>query len=267
MNYCQLNQKTRGIWEVVLNRPELHNAFNEEMIAELTAIFLKLKEEKGARLVVLKGHGPSFCAGADLNWMKKMKDYSEEQNLTDAQKLCDLFVALNSLPMPTLGLLQGSAFGGGVGLVACLDYVLAQENCQFALTEVRLGLIPAVISPFVLEKIGVSMARAYFPTGLRFNAHRACHMGLIHQVASAIDFEKESEKLIELILESGPLASFAAKNLIKEIGIFKKNSCDNKEIYQFTIKQIAKLRTTPEAQEGMSSLLEKRKPNWVSKGI
>ncbi len=262
MKFCLLEKNENNIFQLTFNRPEVHNAFNEEMIAELIDLFGQLKETNECRCLVVKANGPSFCAGADLNWMKKMKDYGEEKNIQDAKALCQLFLQLNSLPMPTVGLIRGNALGGGVGIVSCLDFVLSSPEVEFGLTEVRLGLIPAVISPFVMSKIGETHARAYFSTGLRFNANDAKQMGLIHQISSANEFDQTAQKIISQISQTAPLASKMAKALAFKISELKRSGQDDSSIHEYTYKTIAKVRTGKEAQEGMSSLLEKRKPNW-----
>lgn len=241
-----------------LDRPDLHNAFNDELIEKLIDELKKL-EKKSVRLLVLSGNGKSFCAGADLNWMKKMKDYSMEENIQDSQKLCELFTVLNQFSAPVIGRINGAALGGGAGLVACCDYAIAVDSAMFGFTEVRLGLIPAVISPFVIAKIGESHARAYFLSGQRFNAETAFKMGLIHSVVTEDKLDQAMDNLIKEFLMAAPKASKSAKELVYQV--VRKPTIEAARDY--TCERIAVLRKGDEGQEGMSSLLEKRKANWL----
>jgi methylglutaconyl-CoA hydratase len=254
----ELKIDERGVARVKLNRPELHNAFNDELITELIACFNKLKDNDKVRLVVLTGEGKSFCAGADLNWMKRMKDYSFEDNLKDSQNLAELFTVINNFPRPVIGRINGAALGGGAGLVACCDYVVAVDTAIIAFTEVRLGLVPAVISPFVIAKIGQGHARASFLSGAKINMSRAFVMGLVHQVTTAELLDVEIEKTVGDFLLAGPLAAGAAKELITTV--VRKTNIE--EARNYTCSLISKIRASDEGQEGMSSLLEKRKANW-----
>lgn len=249
----------RGVATVTLNRPELHNAFNEVLIEELISIFKELESDQKVRLVVLTGEGKSFCAGADLNWMKKMKDFSFEENLKDSQNLAELFSTINKFKKPLIAKLNGSALGGGAGLVACCDYVVAVDSAQFGFTEVRLGLVPAVISPFVIAKIGSSHARATFLSGVRFGVEKALQMGLIHQISSFDKIDEDLENIIKDFYQAAPLAAQTAKELIAFVS--SKNTTEDARTY--TCELISKTRTQSEAQEGMSALLEKRKASWL----
>lgn len=257
MNY-KLDIDQRGVATLTLNRPELHNAFNDELIADLTACLNDLEKKKEVRLLVLTGEGKSFCAGADLNWMKRMKEYSEAENIADSQKLAELFKTLNSFSRPVIGKINGSALGGGAGLVACCDYVIAVDQAMIAFTEVRLGLLPAVISPFVIAKIGESHARASFLSGAKISMSRAFVMGLVHQVTTAEMLDSEVEKTIADFLLAGPEAAVKAKELVATV-VRKPNI---EEARDYTCKMIAKARASDEGQEGMSALLEKRKASW-----
>lgn len=248
--------------ELVLNRPELHNAFNDEMIEEMVQTFKKSKELSHARLVVISGAGSSFCAGADLNWMKRMKEYSLEENEADAQNLAELFYCINEHPTPVIAVAQGLALGGGAGLLAVSDYVLAEESMKVGFTEARLGILPAVISPLVINKIGQSYARAYFTSGMKFSAQVAERMGLVHQLARGEDeLMAAKEKLIQEFLLAAPNASKRAKLLVQNIleleGMEGKGKARN-----YTCRLIASTRIGEEAQEGMESLLQKRSPAW-----
>lgn len=249
----------RGVALISLNRPELHNAFNDELIEKITNTINEADQNSKVRLIVLTGEGASFCAGADLNWMKKMKNYSEEENYQDSLKLSNMFWTLNSCKKPVIGKVNGSALGGGVGLVSCCDYVIATKEAMLGLTEVRLGLVPAVISPFVMSKMGESFARAYFMSGERFSAEKAMSMGLVHEVVEADKLHEATEKVLKSFLLAGPQAAVLAKELVlknKEMGM-------GKAIQEHTCRTIAKIRTGAEGQEGMGAMLEKRKANWV----
>lgn len=252
----------KGVLTVTLNRPELHNAFNDELIASMTTACEQWELNEKVRVIVLTGEGRSFCAGADLNWMKKMKDYSDEENFQDSKKLSKLFESINSLSKPVVGKVNGAALGGGVGLVAVCDYVVAKEDAKFGLTEVLLGLAPAVISPYVMAKIGESNARALFLTGEKFGPEKAMNIGLIHQVSLSRYFEKDVDEVVARLLQAGPKAQQATKKLIQNV-IRLTNDEPFEGVVNYTCETIARLRTSSEGQEGMSALLEKRRPNWM----
>ena len=252
----KVNKNDKGVYEVILNRPEIHNAFNDDLIISLTKAFKEISIDESARLVVLSGEGKSFCAGADLNWMKSMINYSREENKKDSEALYDLFYEIDNCPIPVFGKVNGHALGGGVGLLSVCDYVLTHEKAKFGFTEVRLGLIPAVISSFCLKKIGQSNARAWFLSGEKFDANIALKIGLVDKVSSVESFEENSKKCIESFLKAGPNAARSAKKLIK-------NVCNLDEPKDYTCSEIAKVRIAPEGQEGMSALLEKRKASWI----
>ncbi|MCR9205235.1 MAG: enoyl-CoA hydratase-related protein [Halobacteriovoraceae bacterium] len=258
--FIEINKRDEGVVEVRLNRPELHNAFNDEFIQELTTCFKDLSSDGTVRLLILSGEGKSFCAGADLNWMKAMKNYSDEENYEDSVKLSNLFSTLNDCPFPVIAKINGATLGGGTGLIAACDFVIAAEEARFGFTEVGLGLVPAVISPYVVNKIGESFARAYFLSGERFDAYEALRMNLVHKVVSLSDLNQAVEKQVERFLRAGPQAAREAKTLIK--GVFKREP-HSENLRDFTCKTIARVRTTPEGQEGMTALLEKRKPKWI----
>lgn len=244
----------RGVVRVTLNRPAVHNAFNEGMIGELTDAFADLGKQDGVRVIVLAGNGASFSAGADLNWMKRAAEQDEYANREDALAMARMFDTLNTCPKPVVALIQGTALGGGVGLAACCDVVIAQPETMFGLTEVRLGLIPAVISPFVIAKIGPSAARRYFLTGERFSAAEAQRIGLIHEVSSAL--EAEGAKVVEALLAGGPEAIADAKDLISDI-----TRMDDKG--ELTAHRIATRRASDEGREGIAAFLGRRKPHWM----
>lgn len=250
----------RGVATITLNRPEIHNAFNDELISSLTKKFKEINSDDSVQVVVLTGAGKSFCAGADLNWMKSMIDYSEEENIKDSQALSDLFQTINQCSRPVIGKINGAALGGGAGLVAVCDYVLASEKALFGFTEVMLGLVPAVISPFVIAKIGESNARATFLTGERFDAPKASSLGLVHQVSLERHFHNDCDELVKKFLRPAPGAQVAAKSLIQNVVALEKESYET--LSKYTCETIAKRRVSNEGQEGMNALLEKRRPNW-----
>lgn len=240
---------------LTLNRPEIHNAFNAELITDLTKTLEELKTQD-VRVLVLTGAGKSFCAGADLNWMSSMKTWSEEENFQDSKKMAKMFHTLNTMPMPVIGRVNGHALGGGSGLVACCDYVVACKSALFGFTETRLGLLPAVISPYVFAKIGESHARAWFLSGERFNAAEAKRMNLVHEVAELEDLDERVERVKASFLQAGPEAAQAAKSLIFKVRVAQA-------VEDETCRIISKKRIGSEGQEGMRALLEKDKPNWM----
>jgi methylglutaconyl-CoA hydratase len=242
---------------VKLNRPEVRNAFNDELIAELERVLKDVEAMSEARVVVLSGAGDFFCAGADLNWMKSFVGASKKKNEADARRLARLLARLDEFPKPTIAQVQGTAIGGGVGLVAACDIAVAVENTIFALAEVKLGLIPAVISPFVIAKMGESAARRYFLTGERFRTDAALRYGLIHEVAPLDQVEALVQELARQLLSSGPQAIRACKKLIRKVA-----SRISPKIQDYTVKKISELRVSAEGQEGISAFFEKRKPNW-----
>jgi methylglutaconyl-CoA hydratase len=248
----------RGVAEVILNRPEIHNAFNDQLIDEVIRAFAEHEKDEHVRLLVLTGEGRSFCAGADLNWMSSMINYSQEENVQDSLKLAKMFQVINDFSKPVIGKINGHALGGGVGMVAVCDYAITHEKAKFGFTEVRLGLIPAVISPFCINKIGESNARAWFLSGERFDGNKAKEMGLIHEVTTLEDFEEKFNAIIESHLMAGPQAAIAAKRLIKNVLGINKD-----DVTEYTCNEIANKRVSSEGQEGMKALLNKTKPNWI----
>jgi methylglutaconyl-CoA hydratase len=256
-----LIQRDGPVVRVTLNRPEVRNAFNEELIAELTAWAESVTARGPARVAVLSGAGKMFCAGADLAWMSKMVTYSHDENVRDARAMARMFGALDRLPIPLIGRIHGAALGGGAGLAAVCDIVVAAEDTSFAFTEVKLGILPAVISPFVLAKIGRSAARELFLTGARFAASRAREIGLVHAVAADADLDRVIAKYVNDLVTSAPEAVAAAKRLIADVAT--RASADATE---YTIEAIAERRVSPEGQEGMTAFLAKRPPTWISGG-
>jgi len=243
---------------VCLARPQVHNAFHPTMVAELAAVLDELSGDRSVRVVVLAAEGTSFSAGADLAWMQQSAHDSERENEADALRLARLFHALDTFPKPLVVRVQGPALGGGVGLAACGDIVVASERALFGLTEVRLGIIPAVISPYVVRKIGISNARRYFLTGERFDATVAQQLGLVHLVVPAEQLDEAVEAHVHSVLQGGPGAQREAKALIRLVA-----QTDPEAVLKETAQRIARLRVTEEAQEGLRAFFDKRKPSWV----
>ena len=251
--------KRNGIGIVVLNRPELHNAFNEILIEELTQALTALGADGEVRAVILTGNGRSFCAGADLNWMKKMAGYSRAQNLADAAALAEMLRVLNDLPKPTMARVHGNAFGGGVGLIACCDIAIGAVEASFALTEAKLGLVPATISPYVVESIGARQARRYFLTAERFEAAEAYRLGLLHDIVPQSQLDDRVNEMLAPLLVAGPNAQRECKALIRAVA---HKPVDAKVIAD-TVKRIADVRASPEGKEGVAAFLGKRQASWI----
>lgn len=249
---------SKGIAAVTLDRADKHNAFDDVLIAELTGIFSRLGGEGGVRAVVLAANGKSFSAGADINWMKRMAAAPEAENVRDARALAEMLRALNDLPMPTLALIQGAALGGGVGLAACCDIALAADTATFALSEVRFGIIPATIGPYVVAAIGARQARRYFITAERFGAAEAQRIGLVHDVVPAAELRAAADRVLAGLAGNGPKAMIEAKALIRAIA---GRPIDD-ALIDDTARRIARVRATDEAREGLAAFLEKRKPSW-----
>ena len=245
---------------VTINNPERHNAFDDVLIADLTSAFRSLDANSDVRIVILSAVGKSFSAGADLNWMKRMSTYSEEENFRDAMALGDLMCTLHRLSKPTIARVQGAAYGGGVGLVACCDIAVGTHNAAFSLSEVKLGLIPAVISPYVIAAIGERAAHRYFLTAERFDAGEAFRLGLLHElVASDDDMDEKINDICDALMQGGPCAHFEAKSLIAAIS----NRPIDDAVITETAKRIARVRASAEGKEGLSAFLEKRKARWI----
>jgi methylglutaconyl-CoA hydratase len=247
-----------GVARVTLNRPAVRNAFNDALIAELTDWAARAASERTLRAAVLQGAGPVFCAGADLAWMSRMIEYPREDNVRDADAMARMYGALDTLPFPLLGRVQGAALGGGTGLAAVCDIVIAAEDAVFGFTEVKLGILPAVIAPFVIAKIGVSAARELFLTGARFPASRAREIGLAHTVIPAAALEEAVDRALGELASSGPEAVAAAKTLIRQVAWRSPT-----DVAGLTADTIARQRISQEGQEGMRAFLEKRKPAWT----
>ncbi len=243
---------------LILNKPQVHNAFNSTMISEMLDVFKRIKKDSSVRVIVLTGEGKSFCAGADLNWMKEIINYSYDQNLKESLEIAELLYTIYSLPKPTIARVNGAAIGGGVGFLSACDIVVASDKAQFGLSEVKIGLIPAAISPYVVRRIGESKAREYFLTGERISAERAEKIGLVNHAVPSEKLDHEIDKTVNRLLSSGPHAIAKCKQLL-----FKVPQISLKEAQEFTARMIADLRISDEGQEGMTAFLEKRKPDWV----
>ncbi len=253
-----LQSDVRGVATLTLNRPEKHNAFDDTMIADLLQFLDNIEHDKSIRVLVLRAQGKSFSAGADLDWMRRMADYDLEQNLADARQLARLMYRLNRLNKPVIALVQGASFGGGVGLIACCDIAIASADAIFSLSEVRLGLIPSVISPYVIAAIGSRAARRYFLSGERFDAARALQLGLLHEVVEPVSLDASLEQCIDALLNSGPNAQAAAKELIQQV----QGRAIDESLIEETARRIAEVRASDEAREGLNAFLEKREPDW-----
>lgn len=249
-----------GVATVTLNRADVHNAFNDDLIWELDKAFKTLGENPDVRAILLTGNGKSFSAGADLNWMKAASTYTEEQNKKDAMRLSGMLASINNCPKPTIAIVNGATFGGGVGLVSCCDMAIAVENAKFSLSEVRLGLTPATISPYVVAAIGARNARRYFLTAERFSAAKAKEIGLVHEIAPSLqDAFSLAHDMIKNILGGAPVAQAEAKDLIA----FVNGKEITESLRMDTASRIANRRASTEGKEGLSAFLEKRTPNWI----
>ncbi|MEW5882791.1 MAG: enoyl-CoA hydratase-related protein [Armatimonadota bacterium] len=244
-----------AVLHVRLNRPDVRNAFDDSLIAELTSAFRNVS--KDIRSVALSGEGKVFCAGGDLNWMQRTADYSEEENLRDAEALAALFLAVDECPCPVVARVQGAAFGGGLGLVSVSDVVIADTDARFCFSEVKLGLVPSVISQFAIRKIGESTARRYFLTAEVFNASEAQRVGLVHRVVPSERLDEETEAVLSDILSNGPNAVRSAKALIRQL-----RGKTVEEGISLSTKTIAHARASDEGKEGVTAFLQKRKPSW-----
>ena len=253
------NVDDRNIATVTLNRADKHNAFNDEMIIELTRLFKKAGEDENVRALILRAEGKSFSAGADLNWMKKMASYTEAQNESDALALATMLQTLYKMPKPTIARVQGAAFGGAVGLIACCDIAIGSKLSKFCLSEVKIGLIPATISPYVVEAIGARVCRRYFQTAEVFSARRARRLGLLSESVTEDELDSTIDDIVSNILKNGPQAVAKAKDLVQWVST---QEIDDVLLTQ-TSKLIAQVRTSDEGQEGLTAFLEKRSASWV----
>ena len=246
---------------ITLNRPDVHNAFDDGLIADLTAALENLSGKPAVRAVVLTGSGASFSAGADLNWMRGMANASEAANRADSERLARLMRTLNFLPQPTIARVNGAAYGGGVGLVACCDIAIAADTAKFGLTEVKLGLVPAVISPYVAAAIGARQARRLFVTGEVFDAAEAQRIGLIHRSVPTALLDETVERVLSGLAKGGPVAQREAKMLALRSGGVDRKSAERLDGQNAEL--IARLRVSAEGQEGLSAFLDKRSPDWT----
>jgi methylglutaconyl-CoA hydratase len=244
--------------EVWLNRPDVRNAFNDEVIAELTQTFQQLAAQPELRVVLLSGRGKAFCAGADLNWMRAMADYSWEQNRADAQRLADMLWTLDQCPVPVVGRVQGDCYAGGMGLASICDVLVASSNVTFCLSEARLGLLPATISPYVIRAMGVQAARRYFTTAERLSAAQAHGMGLVHELCEPEALDAKVAEIVATLVANGPAAVKACKRLVRDVA----GQDITEALRAETARRIADIRASSEGKEGLQSFLGKRPPNW-----
>jgi methylglutaconyl-CoA hydratase len=244
---------------VWLNRPDVRNAFNDEVIAALQSTFAALSADKDLRVIVLGAHGKAFCAGADLNWMKAMAGYSWEENRADAQKLADMLWTLDQCPVPIVGRIQGDCYAGGMGLAAICDVLVAVESVTFCLSEARLGLLPATISPYVVRALGEPASRRYMVTAERFSAARAHALGMVHELATPDTLDEKVDELVRTLVANGPKAARECKRLVRDVGGVPIDEALRAE----TARRIADVRASDEGREGVQSFLNKRSPAWL----
>jgi methylglutaconyl-CoA hydratase len=255
-----LTQTTQGaVRTITLSRPDVRNAFNDEVIAELKAAFEDAGKANDVRCVVLAAEGPAFCAGADLNWMRRMADYTRDENLADAGCLADMLHTIYTCPKPTIARVQGDVFAGGVGLVAACDMAMSVDTATYCLSEVKLGLIPATISPYVIRAMGARASHRYFLTAERFNAAEAHRIGLVHEVVTADALDTKLQELTQALVSASPNAVKACKQLVQDVA----NKDINSTLIAHTVAGIADIRASTEGKEGVQSFLQKRKPNWL----
>jgi methylglutaconyl-CoA hydratase len=259
MKYTTISYQLDGpVARVTFTRPEIHNAFNDIMLRELLDAYGKIARNPDVRVVVVTGEGKSFCAGADLNWMKRVVDYSYEENLNESLELAECMYRMYSCPKPTIARVNGAAIGGGTGFVAVCDFAIAAETAKFSFSEVKIGVVPACISPFVIKKIGEGKCREFFLTGERLTADRVLEAGLVNRVVPLKELDETVDGYVEMLLSSGPEALTMCKELIEKV-----SGMDIENAKRYTAEVIASLRMSPEGQEGMAAFLEKRRPNWV----
>lgn len=260
MSYQTVEFSVDGrIANVTFNRPEIHNAFNGTVIEEMSDIFAKIKANDDIRVVLLTGKGKSFCAGADLNWMRGVIKQSFDENLAESNALADLFYSIYTCKRPVIGRINGAAIGGGTGFVAVCDIAIAARSAKFSFSEVKIGVVPACIGPYVVKKMGEGKARELFITGERMNGDRAYEVGLVNRVVDDDQLDAEVDDLIRSVLTSGPEAVAMAKRLVSEVP-----GMTPEQFKPYTAEMIARLRVSDEGQEGMDAFLNKRKPKWVT---
>jgi methylglutaconyl-CoA hydratase len=255
-----LTERRGAVGVITLNRPEIRNAFDDALIASITGALQEMDADKSVRAVLLAGNGPAFCAGADLNWMKRMAGYGYEQNLADARALAQMLKTLDRLSKPTVARVHGPAFAGGTGLVAACDIAVGSPEAIFALTEVKIGLSPATISPYVIRAIGERAARRYFLTGERFGAEEACRLGMLSMVSASENLDAEIGKILDHLVQGGPESHRKIKDLISTVS---RGGPVSDALIDDTAQRIAEIRVSPEGRDGIASFLEKRKPGWL----
>jgi methylglutaconyl-CoA hydratase len=251
-------QRQGAVARVMLNRPDVRNAFNDSVIAELTQAFSELGADPGLRAIVLGGHGKAFCAGADLNWMRAMADYSWDQNRADAQALADMLWAVYSCPLPVVGRIHGDCYAGGVGLAAVCDVLVAADAVNFCLSEARLGLLPATIGPYVLKAMGEQAARRWFLTAERLSAQEAQRIGFVHECVAPDALDAKVDDIVAALVANGPAAVKACKKLVQDLG----GQPITASLREDTARRIADIRASDEGKEGVASFLQKRSPSW-----
>jgi methylglutaconyl-CoA hydratase len=258
--YITLEIELKGpVATIWMNRPDMHNAFDETLITELTSACKTLDDDKTVRVVVLAGRGKSFSAGADLNWMKRAANNSVDDNLNDARALAGMLRVLAEMKKPTIARVQGAALGGGMGLASACDIAVASTKAVFATSEVKFGIIPSAISPYVLRAIGARQAYRYFQSAERISSERAREIGLVHEAVEADELDAKVQEIVTALLQGGPLSQSAAKDLIRAVN----NQPINDNLVEDTAHRIAHLRATPEAREGITAFLDKRLPTWI----
>jgi methylglutaconyl-CoA hydratase len=254
-----LTVETGVVGRVTLNSPEVRNAFNDEAIAELTRAFIQLGQDPQVRVVVLAAVGPAFCAGADLNWMRRMADYTRAENLLDAGALAEMLRVMYECPKPTIARIQGDVYAGGMGLVAACDMAVSVDTANFCLSEVKLGLVPATISPYVIRAMGARAAHRYFLTAERFDAQEARRIGFVHEVVSADALDAKVAEITQALVSASPDAVKACKQLVQDVAGHDISA----ELIAGTVKAIADIRSSEQGKEGVQSFLQKRKPSWL----
>jgi methylglutaconyl-CoA hydratase len=259
MNVIELHRPSAHVAEVWLNRPEVRNAFNEELIAELTQTFAALSAEPDLRVIVLGARGKAFCAGADLNWMRAMADFSWEQNRADAQKLADMLWTIDQCPVPIVGRVQGDCYAGGMGLAAVCDVVVAVDSATFCLSEARLGLLPGTISPYVIRAMGTQAAKRYMVTAERFSATQAHAMGMVHELCTLDTLDAKVAEIVGVLCGNGPQALRACKQLVQDVA----GKSIDEALRIETARRIADIRASDEGKEGLQSFLQKRPAQWT----
>ena len=264
MNHSELLITCKGaVATVTLNRPEVRNAFNAELIEAITMAFVELEQRSDIRCIVLAANGPAFCAGADLNWMRSMADYTREQNLADAGKLAGMMRTVYECPKPTIARIHGDVYAGGTGLVAACDMAVAVDTAYFCLSEVKLGLVPSTISPYVIRAMGARAAHRYFLTAEKFTAAEALRIGFVHEVVAADALDAKVAELANALVHAGPEAVKLCKKLVQDVA----GKDITEELVDMTIASIADIRVSPEGREGLQSFLQKRKPNWLPHSV